>query len=126
MIYHMNKKPRYVCAISQLFSGIGGLTACLALLRRGIDVEVLSNPGFKVAGAGIESSPNGRGVLDTLDLTAFEHVRVEAGRDELRHWKTVETLDLFGLGATLGPALWRSTWMMPAETARILSKPFEI
>jgi salicylate hydroxylase len=99
----MNRKHRYdLRKIAIVGGGIGGLTLALALLRRGIDVEVYEqSKEFRVAGAGIEISPNGTRVLDTLGLKqAFEHVRVELARRELRHWKTGETWSLFELGAT--------------------------
>jgi salicylate hydroxylase len=88
--------------IAVIGGGIGGLTAALALLRRGIDVDVYEqSKDFKEIGAGIEISPNGTRVLDALGLKeAFEHVRVELLNRELRHWKTGETWNWFELGAT--------------------------
>lgn len=40
--------------------GIGGLTAALALLRRGFDVDVFEQaPELREVGAGVQVSPNG-------------------------------------------------------------------
>src|SRR5215510_3085261 len=91
--------PRKIAIIG---GGIGGLAAALALLRRGIDVDVYEqSKDFREVGAGIEISPNGTRVLDALGLKkAFEHVRVELLKRELRHWKTGETCNCFELGAT--------------------------
>jgi salicylate hydroxylase len=91
--------PRKVAVIG---GGIGGLTVALALLRRGINVDIYEqSPEFREVGAGIEISPNGTRVLDTLGLKeAFEQVRVELARRELRHWKCGETWNWFELGAT--------------------------
>src|ERR1700722_4284067 len=54
--------------------GIGGLTAALALARRGIDVDVYEKgPELRELGAGVQISANGPGVPPAL-----------ASR---RHWK---------------------------------------
>jgi salicylate hydroxylase len=91
--------PRKIAIIG---GGIGGLAAALALLRRGIDVDVYEqSKDFREIGAGIEISPNGTRVLDALGLNkAFEHVRAELLKRELRHWKTGKTWNWFELGAT--------------------------
>ena len=53
--------------------GIGGLSAAVALLQRGIDVEVYEQaPELKEVGAGIQISPNGNRVLDTLGVDEQE------------------------------------------------------
>ena len=49
--------------------GIGGLTAALALLKRGIDVEVYEQSAMlKEVGAGVQLGSNGTRVLDALGL----------------------------------------------------------
>jgi len=51
--------------------GIGGLATALALLRRGIDVDVYEqSEELKEVGAGIHISANGTRVLDALGLEA--------------------------------------------------------
>ena len=50
-------------------AGIGGLTCALALLRRGIDVEVYEQaPQLREIGAGVQISANGTRVLHALGL----------------------------------------------------------
>ena len=81
-------------------AGIGGLTAALALLKRGIDVEVYEQSDqLREIGAGIQISSNGTRVLFALGLeTALANVQVRPERRELRHWSTGETWNWFDLG----------------------------
>jgi len=80
--------------------GIGGLAAALALLKRGIDVEVYEQaPELKEAGAGIQIGANGTRVLFALGLEqALSDVCVRPSARELRHWRTGETWNWFDLG----------------------------
>jgi len=82
--------------------GIGGLAAALALLRRGLDVEVYEQSGeLKEVGAGIQISSNGTRVLYALGLEqALGRVQVIPTRRQIRHWSTGETWSWFELGAT--------------------------
>ncbi|WIX83624.1 FAD-dependent monooxygenase [Amycolatopsis carbonis] len=49
--------------------GIGGLTAALALLRRGLDVRLYEQaPAFTEVGAGVGLTPNGHRLLNRLGL----------------------------------------------------------
>jgi salicylate hydroxylase len=82
--------------------GIGGLTTALALLRRGLDVEVHEQSvELKEVGAGIQISSNGTRVLYALGLEqALSRVQVLPSRREIRHWNTGETWNWFELGAT--------------------------
>jgi salicylate hydroxylase len=88
--------------IAVIGGGIGGLTAALALLRRGIDVDVYEqSTELKEVGAGIHISANGTRVLDALGLEPpLARVQVIPSRRELRHWKTGETWPWFELGET--------------------------
>ena len=81
-------------------AGIGGLTAALALLERGIDVEVYEQSNeLKEVGAGIQISSNGTRVLFALGLEkTLGQVQVRPERRELRHWSTGETWNWFDLG----------------------------
>ena len=89
--------PKKVVVIG---AGIGGLTAALALLARGIDVEVYEQSGeLGEIGAGIQISSNGTRVLFALGLeAALGRVQVRPERRELRHWSTGETWNWFDLG----------------------------
>jgi salicylate hydroxylase len=73
--------------------GIGGVTAALALLEAGIEVELYErNGGLSEVGAGIQISPNGVKVLDrlglrdALDAVAFrpEALEMHVGRTGMR------------------------------------------
>jgi len=82
--------------------GIGGLSAALALLKRGIDVELYEQANqLREAGAGIQIGSNGTRVLYALGLEqALAQVRVMPTARELRHWRTGETWNWFELGET--------------------------
>lgn len=80
--------------------GIGGLTAALALLQRGLDVAVYEQaPELKEIGAGIQIGSNGTRVLYALGLeAALQRTQVLPSRRQLRHWRTGETWNWFDLG----------------------------
>ena len=81
--------------------GIGGLTAALALLQRGLDVAVYEQaPELKEIGAGIQIGSNGTRVLYALGLEAdLQRTQVLPSRRQLRHWRTGETWNWFDLGS---------------------------
>lgn len=80
--------------------GIGGMAAALALLRRGIDVEVYEQAKeLKEVGAGVQLAANGTRVLYALGVgDELKALSCEAQGKEIRHWKTGETWKLFDLG----------------------------
>src|SRR5438477_8697161 len=82
-------------------AGIGGLTAALALLREGHDVQVYEQaPALAELGAGVQISANGSRVLFALGLEdAIHGVWCEPAGKEIRLWNTGETWKLFDLGA---------------------------
>src|SRR5437764_13227668 len=82
-------------------AGIGGLTAALALLRDGHEVEVYEQaPRLAELGAGVQISANGARVLFALGLeSAIRKVWCEPAGKEIRLWNTGETWKLFDLGA---------------------------
>src|SRR3954462_4162128 len=85
-------------------AGIGGLTAALALLRGGHDVQGFEQaPKLAGLGAGVQISANGARVLFTLGLEdAVRRVWCEPAGKEIRLWNTGETWKLFDLGAESG------------------------
>jgi salicylate hydroxylase len=82
-------------------AGIGGLTAALALLQRGFDVQVLEQASqLAEIGAGVQISPNGIRVLSALGLgSTIEAVASEPLGKRVRLWNTGQTWNLFDLGA---------------------------
>ncbi len=81
--------------------GIGGLTAALAMIRRGIAVDVYEQAAeLKELGAGVQISPNGTRVLYALGLgETIERAGVVVAGKEIRLWSTGQTWKLFDLGA---------------------------
>ena len=81
--------------------GIGGLTAALALLKRGFDVEVYEQAAeLKEVGAGLQLSANGNRALYELGVgDALRQLSCEATGKEIRLWNSGETWKLFDLGA---------------------------
>jgi len=82
-------------------AGIGGLTAALALLKRGFSVQVIEQARqLGEIGAGVQISPNGNRVLAALGLAGrIEAVASEPLGKRVRLWSTGQTWNLFDLGA---------------------------
>ena len=80
--------------------GIGGLTAALALARRGIAVEVYEQaPELRELGAGVQISANGTHVLHAVGLKeALDKVQVLPAGKAIRLWNTGQSWKLFDLG----------------------------
>ena len=93
----MGKKPHILVA----GAGLGGLTAALALLQKGFDVEVFEQAEeLRELGAGLQLSANGTRVLHALGLRqAMEAVAWEPQGKEIRLWSTGQTWKLFDLAA---------------------------
>ena len=83
--------------------GIGGLTAAIALLQRGIDVDVYEQAAeLKEIGAGIQISPNGNKVLDALGVfQKLKALSCDPERKEFRLWSTGKPWPMFSLGKTV-------------------------
>jgi salicylate hydroxylase len=92
----MAVKPRILVA----GAGIGGLTAALALLGRGYDVDIYEQASaLQELGAGLQLSANGTKVLRALGLgDAVRAVACEPTGKEIRLWNTGQTWKLFDLG----------------------------
>jgi len=83
--------------------GIGGLAAAVALLQRGIDVDVYEQaPELKEVGAGIQISPNGNKVLDALGVfNTLKDLSCDPARKEFRLWSTGKPWPMFSFGKTV-------------------------
>lgn len=95
-------------------AGIGGLTAALALLQRGFDVDVYEQaPELRELGAGIQIAANGSRVL--IELGLEERLRplvCEAAAKEVRIWNTGLTRKLFDLGEDSVKRFGAPYWMV--------------
>jgi salicylate hydroxylase len=80
--------------------GIGGLTAALALLRRGVEVEVYEqSKELKEVGAGVQIGANGTRVLHALGLKEpLERSQVVPSGKEARLWNTGQSWKTLDLG----------------------------
>ncbi|MBZ2209168.1 FAD-dependent monooxygenase [Massilia soli] len=87
--------------ITIIGAGIGGLTAGIALLRKGFDVTILEQASeLKEIGAGVQLSANATGVLYRLGLgPALEAIASEPIGKRVRLWNTGQIWPLFDLGA---------------------------
>jgi len=84
-------------------AGVGGLTAAIALARKGVAVEVLEQaPELAAVGASLQLGPNAVRLLDELGLVpALREVGVLTPAVELRRWDDDTVL----LRTELGPAM---------------------
>jgi len=81
--------------------GIGGLTAALALLKHGVDVDVYEQAAeLKEVGAGVQLAANGTRVLYALGIgEELKTLSCETQGKEIRLWSTGQTWKLFDLAA---------------------------
>ena len=83
-------------------AGLGGLTAALALLRQGFDVEVFEqSDSLREAGAGIQIAANGTRVLYELGIGPnIEKIGTTPTGKEVRLWNTGKSWKFIDLGDT--------------------------
>ncbi len=92
------RKPKIVI----VGAGLGGLTAGLALLKRGFEVELYEQaPELKEIGAGVQLSANGTRVLYDLGVGAeIERIGAKPTSKEVRLWNSGKSRKFIDLGAT--------------------------
>jgi salicylate hydroxylase len=95
-------------------AGIGGLTAALALIRRGFRVTVLEQATeLRELGAGLQLGPNGTRVMIGLELDfAMRRIVCPAAGKEIRLWSTGQTWPLFDLGERAVERYGSPYWMV--------------
>ena len=94
--------------------GIGGLAAALALLRRGVAVEIYEQAAeLREIGAGVQIAANGTRVLDALGVADTLAPRIcAAAAKEVRMWNTGQTWPLFDLGEDSVRRFGAPYWMI--------------
>lgn len=109
-------------------AGIGGLTAAIALVRRGIEVVVCERAeSFAPVGAGIQLGPNATRVFRSLGLEpAMRPFVSEATGKEVRLWNTGEIWPLFDLGEDCRRRFGAPYWTVHrGDLHRILAEELE-
>jgi salicylate hydroxylase len=112
--------PRPVAIVG---AGIGGLTAALALSRRGRPTVVLERrTALDETGAGLQLSPNASRVLLDLGLgPALRRVATEPPRVTIRRAASGETIGAVALGASMRERFGAPYWVVArADLHRIL------
>ncbi|SEC72883.1 FAD-dependent monooxygenase [Bradyrhizobium erythrophlei] len=105
-----NRRPKVLIA----GAGIGGLVAGLALLQRGIEVEIFEQTSeLRELGAGVQLSANGTSVLIALGLEQqMQAIACEPSGKEIRLFSTGRTWKLFDLGASSRAVYGAPYWMV--------------
>jgi salicylate hydroxylase len=83
-------------------AGLGGLTAALALMKKGFDVDVFERAaGLKEVGAGVQLAANGSRVLQQLGLDVeLRGIGTELSGKEIRLWNTGRAWNFIDLAAS--------------------------
>jgi salicylate hydroxylase len=116
-------KPRVLIA----GAGIAGLVAGLALLQRGIDVEIFEQASeLRELGAGVQLSANGTRVLIALGLEQeMLGIASEPSGKQIRLFSTGRTWKLFDLGVSSRAIYGAPYWMVHrGDFHRVLVEAF--
>jgi salicylate hydroxylase len=108
-------------------AGIAGLVAGLALLQRGIEVEILEQASeLRELGAGVQLSANGTRVLIALGLEqAMLGIASEPSGKQIRLFSTGRTWKLFDLGVSSRAIYGAPYWMVHrGDFHRVLVEAF--
>ena len=108
-------------------AGIGGLVAGLALLQRGIEVEIFEQASeLRELGAGVQLSANGTRILIALGLEQeMQGIAAEPSGKQIRLFSTGRTWKLFDLGASSRAIYGAPYWMVHrGDFHRVLVEAF--
>ena len=108
-------------------AGIAGLVAGLALLQRGIDVEIFEQAAeLRELGAGVQLSANGTRVLIALGLEQeMQAIASEPRGKQIRLFSTGRTWKLFDLGVSSRAVYGAPYWMVHrGDFHRVLVEAF--
>lgn len=109
-------------------AGIAGLTTALALLQQGFEVDVFEQAAqLGELGAGLQISPNGSKVLQSLGLgDALQACVCQARGKEIRMWNTGQRWKLFDLGDDCLARFGAPYWMVHrGDLHRVLLDAFQ-
>lgn len=103
-------------------AGLGGLTLAIALLQRGMDVDIYEqSPELREVGAGLWISANGAQVLGALGLKkAIEAINLPPKDRVVRYWKTGEELSVYNRDESASKADHTLIQVLRAELQRVL------
>jgi len=110
-------------------AGIAGLTTALALLQQGFKVDVYEQASqLGEVGAGLQISPNGTRVLQSLGLEKeLLPVVCQAKGKEIRMWNTGQRWKLFDLGDDCLSRFGAPYWMLHrGDLHKILLEAFNV
>lgn len=120
----MNESPRPASSPRVIIAGagMGGLTLAVALLQKGIDVDVYEQASeLREVGAGLWISANGARVLDALGLKAeIQAINLPPEDRVVRFWKTGESRSVYNRGAQVAQADHTLIQVLRAELQRVL------
>src|ERR1700756_1935129 len=108
-------------------AGIAGLVAGLALLQRGVDVEIFEQATeLRELGAGVQLSANGTRVLIALGLEQqMQAIAAEPSGKQIRLFSTGRTWKLFDLGVSSRALYGAPYWMVHrGDFHRVLCEAF--
>src|ERR1700759_4641806 len=109
-------------------AGIAGLVAGLALVQRGIEVEIFEQAAeLRELGAGVQLSANGTRVLIALGLEqAMLGIAAEPSGKQIRLFSSGRTWKLFDLGVSSRAIYGAPYWMVHrGDFHRVLVEAFQ-